>query len=86
MQVSDFNFKAMGYFQESKLVDWLVEETKIVKNEKQAQLLVLGFVVAAVLASFVFLGQLFSKNSTVKQTDYQSSQGYGGERLPDDYR
>lgn len=70
-----------------KITQWLIKYSGgLIKNEKQAFYVILGFIVLTMIISFylIFGGARTSKS--IEGTEYRSHEGYGGQELPDEFR
>lgn len=70
----------------AKISEFIVDNSKgLVKNERQADIILVIFIGVLILASF-FLLLINSGSKNIKGTEYNPSSGYGGRHLPDNYR
>ncbi|MBW2010358.1 MAG: hypothetical protein JRI32_01575 [Deltaproteobacteria bacterium] len=79
----------MSYSPDSpKIIQWIIKYSGgLIKNEKQANYFVLGFVGLLILISIILIsGNLGSTHPSPKNTEYNPSSGYGGRELPDNFR
>jgi len=70
-----------------KIIQWLIKYSGgLIKNEKQAYYVLLGFVIIAVIISFYLILSGVEAPNIIKGTEYKPYEGYGGKQLPDEFR
>ncbi len=70
-----------------KMIQWVIKYSGgLIKNEKQATYVLLGFIAFAITISFYLVLSRVGTPETIEGTEYHSYEGYGGQELPDEYR
>jgi hypothetical protein len=82
----EINLEAQGFYPETpRLHQWVIKFSGgLVKDEKQANYVLIGFVALAVILSLILVFGGGSRSS--RQAEYTPDTEYRGQTLPDNFR